>query len=245
MRAALILIPALAMAACGFGADAQEGKPSRGDTRMAQRTYEVGTFDSVSLGGHHNVIMSVGPAPSVRAEGPTAELDRLDIKVEDGDLHIRTKKDRDWFGSRRRRGPVTVYVTTPALSAASIGGSGDMRIDQVEGASFAASIEGSGDMQIGSLQVGEADFSVAGSGGIRAAGSAEQTSVSIAGSGDVALDGLETRHASVSIVGSGDVGVRAMETADVSIMGSGDVNIGGSARCSVSKMGSGDVRCGG
>lgn len=244
MRAALILVPALAIAACGFGAEAQEGDPATGDTRTVQRDYSVAAFDSVSLGGHHNVIVRVGPAASVRAEGPANEIERLKIEVKDGDLHIGTNKDRKWsvnFGGSRE--PVTIYVTTPSLAAASIGGSGDMRIDTVQGEGFAASIGGSGDMQIASLRVRSADFSVAGSGGIRATGSADRTSVSIAGSGDVELGGLQTRDADVSIVGSGDVSVGATETADVSIMGSGDVTVTGSARCSISKMGSGDVRC--
>ena len=87
-----------------------------------------------------------------------------------------------------RGGHVTVYVTAPALEAASIGGSGDMRIDRIQAARFAASIAGSGDLEIGALQAREADFSIAGSGGIRAAGRAEQAEISIAGSGNVALD---------------------------------------------------------
>src|SRR3546814_8733155 len=71
-----------------------------------------------------------------------------------------TKKDRGWFGSSGSRRPVTVYVTTPILAGAAIGGSGDMRIDAVEGGSFSASIGGSGDMDIASLRVRSADFSI-------------------------------------------------------------------------------------
>lgn len=245
MRGFYVLLPALAVAACGFGADAQEGEASDYDGRMVERAYNVGAFESVSLGGYHNVVVSVGPAASVRAEGPASEIDRLEIEVEDGDLHIGTKKDRKWFGASRSPRPVTVYVTTPTLAAAAIGGSGDMRIDAVEGGRFSASIGGSGDMNIASLRVESADFSIAGSGGIHAAGTAGRTKVSIAGSGDMDLAKLETRRADVSILGSGDVSARAMESADVSIMGSGDVAISGTARCSVNKMGSGDVRCGG
>ena len=246
MRVALILIPALAIAACNVAADAQDNEQGSADSRTVQRSYKLAGFDSVSLGGPHNVVVRVGPAASVRAEGPASEIERLKIEVEDGDLHIGTKNDRKWsVGFGRKHQPVTIYVTTPALAAAAIGGSGDMRIDSVEGKRFSASIGGSGDMDIGSLRVGSADFSVAGSGGIRAAGTADRAEISIAGSGDVDVGALKTRDATVSIVGSGDVNAQATETADVNIMGSGDVAISGSARCSVSKMGSGDVRCGG
>ena len=239
MRTAMIMASTIVLASCGMVADAREN----GDAGpVTQRSFAVADFDSVSLGGPHNVIVRVGPAASVRAEGPTGELDRLEIEVKNGDLKIRTKKDK-WFGSSKGK-PVTVYVTTPRLGSAAIGGSGDMKIDRVEGARFAAAIGGSGDMDIASLKVEEASFSIGGSGAIRAAGSAATTDVSIAGSGDIDISGVESRTASVSIAGSGDVKARASDTASVSIVGSGDVEMAGGAKCKVSKMGAGDVRCG-
>src|SRR3546814_2516041 len=144
MRAAYVLIPALTIAACGFGADAQEGEPNEADNRTAQRTFDVGVFDSVSLGGHHNVVVKVGPAASVRAEGPASEVERLKIEVKDGDLHIGTKKDSGWFGSSGSRRPVTVYVTTPILAGDPIGGPGAMPNARAPSGSFSASIGGSG-----------------------------------------------------------------------------------------------------
>ena len=213
-----------------------------GDGAQGQRSFEVGAFQSVSLEGSNDVVVTVGGAPSVRAEGDQEMLDRLDIRVENGALRIGTERGNwSWFG---RSGHATIYVTAPSLEAASIGGSGDMRIDRVEGQRFAASIGGSGDMQIGALRAGQASFSVAGSGGIRAAGAAEATEISIAGSGNVSLGDLQARRARVSIAGSGDVSLQASESVDGSIIGSGDINVRGSARCSVSKLGSGDIHCG-
>ena len=237
MRTGLIIASTLALGACSIATDAH------GET--VKRGYEVGAFDAVSLGGHHNVVVTVGPKASVRAEGDSEAIEKLEIRVENGDLHIGQKKRKGWnmsFGSHDK--PVTVYVTTPTLKAAAIGGSGDMRIDKVQGAAFEASIGGSGDMIIASLQVKAASFNVAGSGAIKAAGSADTTDTSIAGSGDVDLNAVKSRTASVSIVGSGDVRAQAAESADVSIMGSGNVAISGGAKCRVSKMGSGDVSCG-
>lgn len=242
MRSVLILASTLALLACNIAADAQDGE-SGPPGPMTQRSYDVGSFDGVALGGHYNVVVQVGPAISVRAEGPADELDRLRIEVEDGDLQIeRRRKWKMYQGSRGR--PVTVYVTMPTIANAAIGGSGDIRIDQIRGEAFEAAIGGSGDIDISRMEVGKASFSVAGSGSIRAAGSAGKSDISIAGSGDVRLEGLKARNASVSIAGSGGVHAYASDTADVSIIGSGDVAISGSAKCNVSKMGSGSVRCG-
>ena len=240
MSKLLVIASALAVTACS--ANAQRGDDeARGE--QGRRNFQVGAFQSVSLEGSHDVVVAVGGAASVRAEGDARMIERLDIRVENGSLKIGTRRG-NWL-SGMRGGHVTVYVTAPAIDAASIGGSGDMRIDRVQAASFAASIGGSGDMEIGTLQARQANFSVAGSGGIRAAGRAESADISIAGSGNVSLEALEARTADVSVVGSGDVSIRATETVSASIMGSGDVTVHGSARCTVSKMGSGDVHCGG
>ena len=232
---------ALIALAAACSADAQSHQAQASGQR-ADRSFEVGAFQSVALQGPHNVVVTVGGAPSVRAEGDSAALDMLDIRVEDGRLIIGTRRGWSWRGSG---GEVIVHVTAPAIQEASIGGSGDMRIDRVQGDRFEASIGGSGDMEIGALQAQAAEFSIAGSGGIRAAGSAEAADISIAGSGDMALGGLQTRRAHVSVMGSGNISVQASEAVDGSIMGSGDVNVRGQARCTVSRMGSGSVNCSG
>jgi putative autotransporter adhesin-like protein len=236
MRSAIIGA-VLVLGAC----TASHGESDR-PRATGQRSFQVGDFHAVALEGSHDVVVTVGGAPSVRAEGDSEALERLDIRVENGTLKVGTRR-HGWFAFGHRGG-VTVHVTAPALDAASIGGSGDMRIDRVQARTFAAEIAGSGDMEIGALRAQRARFEIAGSGGIAAAGAADQADVSIAGSGSVNLDHLQTRRASVSIAGSGDISVRASEAVEGEVMGSGDVTVAGGARCSVSKMGSGDVRCG-
>ena len=227
----------LLLGACTSSGDEERPGP------MGQRNFQVGDFQSVSLEGAHDVVVTVGGTPSVRAEGEVEELDRLDIRVEGGTLKIGSRREGRWFSFRHHRG-VTVYVTAPSLNGATIAGSGDMRVDRVQADAFEAEIAGSGDMEIAALQARRASFSIAGSGGIRAAGNAENADVSIAGSGDVGLERLQTRRASVNVAGSGDISVHASEAVDGSVMGSGNVTVVGGARCSISKMGSGDISCG-
>lgn len=239
MRALLAAVSLVVLAACGFSAGAHDGDQESADAGSAgRRDFQVEAFTSVSLGGSNDVVVKVGPAASVYAEGPAGALDRLDIRVKGGDLRIGTRNDRGFH-----MGKATVYVTTPQLAAAAIGGSGNMKIDRVDAEHFKASIGGSGDMDIASLKAGDAELSIAGSGSIRAAGHAGRQNISIAGSGDVDASDLESRTASISMIGSGNASARATETADVNIMGSGDVTLGGGAKCAVHKMGSGSVTC--
>lgn len=238
MRAAIILGSVLLLGACQASGHADEAR------QTAQRSFAVGAFDRIALAGSHDVIVTVGGAPSVRAEGDAEALERLEIGVEGGQLRIgnRGRSGWSWFGGHRG---ITVHVTVPALAGASIAGSGDMRIDRVEGPRFAAAITGSGDMDIANMRVGEASFSVTGSGGIAAAGTAQRSSASVTGSGDLDLGRLEAASATIALAGSGDISLRATETAAIELRGSGDVTVGGPARCSISKSGSGDVHCGG
>ncbi|HEY5723674.1 MAG TPA: head GIN domain-containing protein [Allosphingosinicella sp.] len=251
MRAAIIAMSVLALAACSRGADAHEGDregaaPSSGTATA--RNYQVEDFQKIALRGPHDVIVTVGGAASVRAEGSAEAMEKLEIRVENGRLIVggkRKRKDGGWFNHSTGKDKVVVTVTVPSLAAASVEGSGDIRIDKVQGDEFEGEIAGSGDLEIGDVRVKRTEFSIAGSGGIRAKGATDSAEVSIAGSGDVDVSALQAKTAEISIAGSGGVRANASETADVSIMGSGDVTMTGSAKCSISKMGSGNVTCGG
>lgn len=238
MRSA-ILSAVVLLGACT--ASAGQGEASGAS---AQREFEVGGFDRVMLAGSQNVIVNVGAAPSVRAEGDAEAIERLEIEVVDGRLRIGSRRNSSWNWTGGRRRAVTVYVTVPALTGASVAGSGDMRVDRVEGPSFDASVAGSGDLQLEAVQVQQARFSVSGSGNLRAAGAAGRTEVSVAGSGNVDLAAVDSRETEVRVMGSGDARVRATQTASATVRGSGDITVTGGARCSVSKRGSGDVHCG-
>lgn len=237
MRGA-ILIPVLMLGACSVG------EAGESESRPGARDFQVGAFEKISLTGSPNVVVTVGGAPSVRAEGDSALIEKLEIKVENGILRIGYKKGNWSFGRRENRGPVTVHVSAPSLAGAEVAGSGDMKIDKVEGGDFAGEIAGSGEIRLASLRARNASFAIAGSGGVTAAGTAEAADFSIAGSGDVRAGGLQVKRAKVSIAGSGNVETKATESANIDIMGSGDVLVTGGAKCSVNKMGSGDVRCG-
>ena len=240
MRSTIALVSALTLAACN-SAEAQRGEAAQASGSNGQRHFQVGAFDSLSLGGHNNVIVAVGGPPSVRAQGDERELADLEIRTRGSALHIGTKERSGWNG---RRQPLTIYVTVPALAKAAIGGSGDIRIDNIQGASFEGAIGGSGNIEIASLRVEEGRFSVAGSGNIHAAaGQAHRTDIDIAGSGNVDLRTVQSRESDIDVVGSGNVRVLASQSANVTIMGSGDVTVIGQARCQVSKRGSGEVHC--
>ncbi len=247
----LAILAALPLVACGAGAtgNAAGGDAGgKGDAAAASgtggaRSFAVADFTGVELAGADDVDVRVGGTFSVRAEGPADELDKLEISKDGSMLKVGRKRNSGGWSMSSGKG-VKVYVTMPAIQAASLAGSGNLTVDKVQATDFSGDLAGSGDLQLGRLSATSATLSIAGSGGIGASGEVQRLKVDIAGSGDIDAAGLKAREASVSIAGSGNVAAEVNGRAKISIMGSGDVTLGGKAQCETSKMGSGEVRCG-
>ena len=237
LAAAASSLGALSLGACQFSADTDNAP-------AIQRAYTVLGFTGLEVAGPYEVVVHSGSTVAVRASGSEKAIERMKVEVQDGVLTIQSeKKGWNWGWGRSDAGPVTLDITVPALTAASIAGSGGISIDKVTGASFKGEIAGSGDLTLTSVDAGELALSIAGSGGIKAVGKATKVNYEIAGSGDIDAAKLTAQTASVSIAGSGGIRGHATGTAAIEIAGSGDVDLTGGAKCSVSKSGSGDVRC--
>lgn len=235
----ILLSALLPLAACGMtGGDDTGGIPGTGTGDA--RSYAASGFTRVELAGSDDVDVRVGPAFSVRAEGDSDTLDRLKIERDGDRLKIGRRR-----GGLFESGSVKVFVTMPALSGASLAGSGDLAVDRAQGETLKASIAGSGNIAFAQVAVGSAEFSIAGSGDIEVAGSTRSLNVSIAGSGNVEGKDLTAEQADVKVAGSGNVTARVKGPARVRALGSGNVDLGPDSRCDTKDAGSGDVRCGG
>ena len=232
-----LITVAAATAACSQ-ARSEDGGPT------VDRSYTVGDFDKVELAGAYDADIRVGGAPSVKATGSQKAIDNLEVTVEDGALVLRHKKKMNFGWSNSNHGKIKVVVTVPALRAAELSGSGDLRVDKVTGDAFDAGIAGSGNLTVGNVAVNTFKMSVAGSGNAEATGGrAKAVEYNIAGSGGINAKGVAAETAAASIAGSGNIDGQATATASVNIMGSGNVNLTGGAKCTVSKAGSGNANC--
>jgi hypothetical protein len=229
----------------GFGGPGSSFESQVDNAAFENAAYEVGAFEEITTVGPQDVVVTQGDTFSARAEGSTGALALLEVVVEDGKLVIRPKGEYRFGFDWDRLQPATIYVTVPTLEGVSLAGSGDIRIDKIEGEEFVGALAGPGTLSIAAMTVDEADFRIGGSGNVVAAGTAREARVSIGGSGEVRAGGLRTQTATISIGGSGDVALTAEDEVDVSIAGSGNVGISGPARCSVRQFGSGNVDCSG
>jgi len=214
-------------------ATALSAAPAHADDRR----FDVGRFSAIELSASDQVRVVPGDI-AVTASGDPKALAALQIEVRDDTLHVDRRP-----GSWRDRGAI-VTVSVPALRAASIQGSGGIRIAAVTGPRFAGSVSGSGTLSLPRLDASRVSLEVGGSGSIVAVGTADMAAIQVGGSGNVDARGLRTRDLTVGVGGSGDVSATASGTATVGVGGSGSVRVTGGASCTVSRGGSGSVHCG-
>ena len=157
----------------------------------------VEPFDEVNLSGFGTVNICAGPTPTVRVTTDSNLLAHVDTVVENGKLEIKPQ------GRIKPTSGLTVDVTLPHLTAARVGGAGDMNIIDVDGDHLELSISGAGDL--------------------KANGNVNNISTSISGAGDADLGDLRAVHADIRISGSGDASIYASESISAKIFGAGDV----------------------
>ena len=236
--AAAIVAATAATSACG-----QHGSGDGGPT--VSRSYQVGNFQQIEVGGAYDVDVRTGANVGVSATGPQKLLERTVVEVQGDKLLIHPQEHQGWFhfGSWNS-GTAHFTVTVPQLSAATIAGSGDIQVDHVKGDRFEGTVAGSGGLGIGTIDVQSLKLSIGGSGDAKAAaGHAASGEYEIGGSGGVDAGGVATQQMKVSVAGSGNIKANSSGPAEVDISGSGDVEITGGAKCTINKAGSGNVRC--
>lgn len=236
--AAAVIAASAATTACG------QHKPEAAGPTVS-RNYHVGNFQRIEVSGPYEVRVRTGGNAGVSAEGPEKLLEHTVVVVQGDKLVIHPEERRGLnllsFG---RHAKAQFTVTVPKLSGATIAGSGDIKVDRVQGDRFDGAVAGSGELAVDAVDVGALKLQIGGSGSAKAgAGKAQTVEYGIAGSGDIEAGSVQAQQAKVSIAGSGSVKANATATADVSIMGAGDVEVSGGAKCSVSKSGAGSVNC--
>lgn len=213
----------------------REGMCLRGEGDVETRSLNVARFEGVSVSGNSRVFIRKGSPQRVEVKGQPNVLDELETEVR-GDVwrveFARCLRDHE---------PVEVYITTPEINAASVGGSGYVELEDVfESDEFDVRVSGSGDIKL-RLATNRLNSRISGSGTITAAGVADQHVIAISGSGSSNSFDLTTRETDVDISGSGKAEVNVEDQLDVDISGSGRVYHQGSPSVNADVSGSGKV----
>jgi hypothetical protein len=249
MRKISLIIPliALSLPACGYSvSDAVEEVQSHDGNSFADgksittTAAATASFDKVKALGPDNIIFVTGAAFSIKAEGNAGAIATLRYKIEDNTILIGRDKGK-WFGDEGKG--VTITITAPSLSEASLAGSGDFTADKMTGDNVEVKIAGSGSLKVDAVDTKKLSTKIAGSGDAMIAGTAANVDFSVLGSGSIDAKKLTATDAEVSIAGSGDVQLNATGQVEAKVAGSGDINVTGGAKCTSKSMGSGSISC--
>ncbi len=199
----------------------------------------VESFSGVASAVPFNVYVTIGPKESLRLEGDSDLLSKIETPVKDNVLQIKMQKGSErWFGSSKK---VNIYITAPSLNKLSVSGSGNMEVKgTVKGERVNTDVSGSGRLTA-AVAASSLSASISGSGGMELEGKTNEAKIEISGSGKFEGEDLNTQAAEISVSGSGKASIQAEETLNAVLSGSGKVTYSGNAKVNVVKSGSGSV----
>lgn len=202
----------------------------------------TGDFTAISVGIPADVFITRGKNHKVVIEGNSEDMADMETVVERNILKIR-QENSQWWGSRRSKNRIVIYITTPELTGVSLAGSGRVKSnDPFSSKEFDANISGSGKMEL-NITVDEIDINISGSGKMILAGSSKEADINISGSGDIEAEAFKVSEADINIMGSGTCRLHVMEKLDSRIMGSGNIYFAGDPKhVNNNSMGSGRIK---
>jgi hypothetical protein len=219
-------------------ANGQIGK-IKGNGHITKVTRNTGNFKGVALSGSMEVVVTKGSSYSVVVEADDNLQEHIRTEVRDNVLRIGTRTPKmSWISSNQ----ITVYVTLPELSSASVSGSGNLRSDDlfISKGGMDVHVSGSGNCKL-NIQANKLEAGISGSGNITIKGNADESIVRLSGSGSYKGLDMDTKAAEVHISGSGRVETTVNGKLDAHISGSGGVRYKGNASLNVRTSGSGRV----
>ncbi len=197
-------------------------------------------FNEVSMSVSGKLLLTQGDSYKVVLEGSESDLDKIETKVKDNNLIIKTKN----FVNRIKN--VTIRVTMPKIRELNVSGSGMIKAEtSITADDLEFDVSGSGKIFIEQLKANSIELDISGSGNINIAGSdkVKKMEFSISGSGDVEACKLEVSDVEGDISGSGTACVWASYALDADIAGSGRISYKGNpTKVHTDTAGSGKVR---
>ena len=207
----------------------------KGEGESVTKIIPLEPFNAIHLSGSNNITISQGLEQRVEIKAPENIIALLNNEV-------RNKTWEITFKECVQAGNIEINITTPAIEAITVTGSGDVKgLNSLNVEQMILSIAGSGNIDL-MLNTPEISTSITGSGGVKLNGSATNHQVNIEGSGNIKAVDFTTVITKVKITGSGDASVNATEILEAQITGSGDVEYKDTGARIVSDItGSGDI----
>lgn len=185
-----------------------------------KRNFTITSFDRIRVEAPFDVSVTTGKPPSARAEGSTAALDTVDLRVEGRTLIVRQRSG--WNGAGKGV-PVRITLGTPDLKTANLLGSGRLVVDRMRGLSVNLALAGPGQLKVADLRADSLDLLAGGSGSVVLAGATKVAR--LATEGRVVLDAAALTSDELVLVANGNSEVSASPRRTANITASGATTV--------------------
>jgi hypothetical protein len=202
------------------------------------RTYTPGPFDQLEIAGAAYVELAQGDRDEVFVLGNAALQDRVQLKLSNGQLQVRTEDGWTFWNKE----PVRLKVQMRSIKELDISGASEVVAARpLKLKELLIHIAGRGTVRISDVTAEALRFDVAGSGNGQLAGRVNGLQVRVAGKGKVQADSLKARMAVIEISGMGDADVWVTDVLSVKVSGLGTVNYWGRPQVRRTTAGMADV----
>lgn len=191
-----------------------------GNGQLAHERRPIGSVSAIDVSGPLEVIVKVGPAPSLDVEADSNLQPKIRTEVTGGVLRM-------WVeGSVRSTNSLRVSYTTPSLTQVNASGSARLTISELNGAPLNFSKSGSGAVNL-SGHVSRLDFQHSGSGHVNASALyTGDANLNQSGSGRLSLGQVQGGALTVNVHGSGSMQAGgAVTSLKAYSSGSGGINL--------------------
>ncbi|ENL0204298.1 DUF2807 domain-containing protein [Salmonella enterica] len=196
----------------GFGTNIIEG-----NGEIVTQSRLTKEFTSVIVEGSVDVNITCCVNPYLEIIGDSNVINLISTTIKLGVLHIECK------GSFSIQKPIIVNCSTYILTEASVRGSGDIAMFDLDQEQLSLCVQGSGD--------------------ISSTGKIKRLKAVVQGSGDIDCSDLYALMSDVAVHGSGDIRVFSTDMLTAECLGSGDIKVyGNPQKRNVREIGSGKVK---
>jgi hypothetical protein len=228
----ILVLGAVALSACGISVVTGSG-------HVVSEARQVSGFNSVSLAGSGDVIVTQGDQEGIKIEAEDNVIPYLKTEVHGSTLVISLESKNGVLVHPTR--PMRYYVSMKEVSGLSVSGSGTITSNAITTRSLDLAITGSGETELQNIKADSINTTISGSGKCNLKGETASQRLTITGSGSCSSDNLTSQDVRINVSGSGKAVVMASSTLDVTITGSGEVRYSGSPKLSQRITGSGSI----
>ncbi len=199
----------------------------RGSGELVSENIPVSDFDSVSLLGIGQVLITQGDRETLRVTADDNIMSYVEARVRNGTLTLGFNDEGQDKNFRPSDG-IQFHLSVKDLSGVELLGAGDFDAPSLNTERLEITLNGAGDVSVGALTAQEIIVQLNGVGNVELAGQVLEQGVFLNGVGDYRAADLESQTAIVELNGVGSVTLWATDSLDARVPGPGTVQYYGS-----------------